>query len=103
MCIVDKDKWNITLQINKKKNFPSCSFCRSHGQLCENNRKRKDWQILGPCKWTKKKNQWNMRVTVIPFVFGALGTVSNCLENRGRYGNQKENWDHPLLRSARIL
>ena len=32
-------------------------------------RKRKDIQILGSCQ------KWNVKVTVIPLVIGALGTI----------------------------
>ena len=49
----------------------------------ENHRekKQKDRQILGLCQRTKKK-QWNIRVTVISNVVGALGTVPSGFEKR---------------------
>ena len=41
------------------------------------------------------RNLWNKKVTVIPFVSGALGTITKRLGKRaGRVGNQKSE-DHP--------
>ena len=44
----------------------------------ENKSKWKDKQILRPYQGTKKL--WNMRMTVIPIVVGALGMVPKGLE-----------------------
>ena len=40
------------------------------------------------------KNLWNMRVTAIPMVVDALGTVHEGLEKNGETGKSKKNWDH---------
>ena len=55
-------------------------------QWSENKRKRKDKQRLGPYQRTKK-NMWNMRVTVIQTVVGALETATGI-------GNERENQEH---------
>ena len=41
------------------------------------------------------KKLWNIRVTVIPIVVGALRMVPKSLEKGWRVGNQRKNWDHP--------
>ena len=47
----------------------------------------KRYEYLDSCQRTKKRNkkkqkkkQWNMRVSKIPIVFGALGTVPNGIK-----------------------
>ena len=46
---------------------------------------------------------WNTRVTVIPIVVGALGSVPKSLgEETGGIGNQKKNRDHPDFTIAEI-
>ena len=65
--------WCILPFQRTKKILSSGVFYRFSGQKSKNKRKRNDKQILGPSQRTKKV--WNMRVTVIPNVVGALGTV----------------------------
>ena len=101
--------WNWTLISTGKKKFlknlPSIGFCRSNGPQIENKRKRKHKQVLGSCQRNKKMR--NLRMTMIPKVFGALGTVSKGLEKRleelkikGRILNLQTA---ALLTSTRIL
>ena len=53
------------------------------------------------------KKLWNMKVTVIPIVIGAFGTISKCLVRRLEeleIGGRAESLQTTgLLRSARIL
>ena len=63
----------------EKKDLLSSGLCCPGGPQSENERKRKDQQILGPCQ-TAKKSFWNMRVTAIPAAVGEFGTVSESLE-----------------------
>ena len=53
------------------------------------------------------KKLWNMRVKVIPFVVGALGTVPKCLEKRLEdleiRGSIETIQTTALLHSARIF
>ena len=66
--------WVQGLELIHKKS----GFCYPKGPLTEHKMKRKDWQILLSCL-TKL---WNMKVTVIPIVVGALRTVPNGLWKR---------------------
>ena len=59
----------------KKDNLSNSELCRSGEIQSENQRKSKERQVLRPCKRCKKNKLWNMKVTVIPIVTGALGTV----------------------------
>ena len=79
----------------KKMNLPA-----DHRVKLKENEKRES------CSRTEKKN-WNMKVTVILIVIGALGTVTNRLalglgelEIRGHVETIQTT---ALLRSARIL
>ena len=67
--------------INKKKKTCHIVYFTVSVENSENKRKQKDWQILNLARELKKK-QRNMNVTVIPIVFGALGTVFKVLEKR---------------------
>ena len=49
------------------------------------------------------KNNWKIRVTVMPVVFGALGTVPEGLEKGLQGSVMGTNQTTSLLRSARIL
>ena len=49
------------------------------------------------------KKQWNMKVTVIPIVFGSFATVLKALENRLEMRGRTETIQTiTLLKSARI-
>ena len=50
------------------------------GPQSKNKRKQKKKKILSPCERIKKK-LWNMWVTVIPIVVGALGIVLKGLKS----------------------
>ena len=42
-----------------------------------------------------KKKQGNIKVTVIPIVISALGTITKGLVQDRRLGNKRTNGDHP--------
>ena len=47
----------------------------------ENKRKWKDWQILGLCKRSiKKQRYWESREAVVPIVVGPIGTYPKAWE-----------------------
>ena len=47
-------------------------------------------------KFAREQKIWNMEVTVIPIVVGALGTSSKGLVKRtGKLGNKRTRGDHP--------
>ena len=52
-------------------------LCRPGEPQSENQRKRKERQILRPCKRIKKV--MDLKVTVIPIAIGALGTTNKDL------------------------
>ena len=81
--------------INKKKeNLLSSGFCCPSGPLSEYQRMQKRDKYLDLARELRKL--WNMVVTVIPTVIGALGTVPQRLEKKAeRVGNQRTNWDYP--------
>ena len=92
--------------VNKKENLPNNRFCRPSGPQTENQRKRKQRQIIRSCLRTKKK-LLNIRVTMILIVIGALGTLPKDLV-RGleelELGGRAETIQTTILfRSARIL
>ena len=64
--------------------------------------KRKEREILRFCLRTKKL--WNMKVTVIPIVIGALATVPKGSEKKktGGTGNQGKNRNHPDHSNVKI-
>ena len=76
-------------------------LCCPGGPQSENKRKQKERQILGPCQRTKIK-LWNMKVTVIPIISGALGTAHKGMETR-RIGNKRTNREHPSYSIAKIV
>ena len=42
------------------------------------------------------KKQWNMKMTVIPIIIGALGTIKKKLDKgTGRVGNRRTGRGHP--------
>ena len=49
------------------------------------------------------KKLWNMKVTIIPIIIGALGTVTKELENLEIAGRVETIQTTALLRSARIM
>ena len=71
----------ITIVIIKKKteNLPSGEFCRPGGPQNKNQGKRKKNLPKKKKKKKKRKKLWNMKVTVLPMVTSALGTVSTSL------------------------
>ena len=50
----------------------------------------------------KKKKVWNMKVTVIPIVIGALRTIPKVCKRKERGRNQKTNRDHPKYNVVKI-
>ena len=72
--------------------MPSNGFCRSGVPHIKNKRNRKNIQIFGPGRRTKKL--WKIKVTVIPTVIGALGTIFKCLKMTVSIGYQKKNGNH---------
>ena len=73
-------------------------------KLKENEKKVK---YLDLARELKKKQLWNMKVTVIPIVIGALGTVTKRLikglEDLKKRGRVETIQTTTLLRSVRIL
>ena len=63
--------------INKKVNLLNSWLCRLGGWQSKNVKIK---ETLGLCQKTKKK-VWNLKVTVIPIIIGALGTVPKNLIN----------------------
>ena len=41
------------------------------------------------------KNLWNMKVTIIPIVIGAFGTVERIIKGPGRFGSWRTSGDLP--------
>ena len=64
----------------KNKNLVYCGLCRPCRAKSKNQRKRKERQVIKPCQRTEKL--WNMKVTVIPIIIGALGTTHKGLIRR---------------------
>ena len=62
----------------KKDNLPNSELCCSTWSLGKTDGNRKKDKYLD-FAWVLKK-LWNMKVTVIPIVIGALGTVTTGLE-----------------------
>ena len=94
--------------IHKKKkkkgeNLPYCRLCHPSGPQSENQRKQKD-KYSGFSRELRKL--WNMKVTVVPVVNGALGTITKVLERLLELleikGRIKTIHATALLRSARI-
>ena len=83
----NKDEDNSPETLNEKK---------SDEPQNEDKRKQKDIQTLG------LKKQWNMRVTVIPIVVGALGMIPKGLDMEIRKSIETVQ-STVLLRSTRIL
>ena len=89
----------------KIEHLPNSGFCRSGWPKSKTERKRKSRKYLHLARELKKL--WNMKVTVILNIIGALGTVTKGLvqgledlKNRGRV---KTIQNIVLSRSARIL
>ena len=91
----------------KKKNLQNCGlscpgWLQSQIERKKVKRRISTWTLLG--KW---KKLWNMKVTVIPIVIGALGTVTKGLiqelEDLKITGRVETFQTTALLRSARIL
>ena len=84
------------ISLINKKNLSFCGFCHSsRPQSKKKKNKTNTWRL---------KKLWNMNMTVIPIVYGALGMVPKGLEKRLRelkiIGRIKTK---VLLRSAIIL
>ena len=89
--------------VNKNEKLSNSGFCHPGGPLSENQRKRKERQVLRPCQRTKKI--WNI-VILIPIVFAALGTIPKGLVKRLEaleIVRRAETIQTTLLRTARIL
>ena len=78
---------------NKKDNLQNSVHCHSilPQNKTERNRKRDNYLDLA----RELKKLWNMKVTVIPFVIGALGAVTKGLVQTRGLGNKKTSVDHP--------
>ena len=103
--------WNFEIQlnhlisagrpVNKKENLPNSELCRKSKNI--ESEKREKYPDLD----REQKKLWNMNVTVIPIVNGALGTIPKGLvkgleelETRGQVDAIQTT---ALSRSARIL
>ena len=75
----------------------------NHGEKLKESEKRNKYQHLA----RELKKLWNKKVTVIPIVIGALGTVTkglvNELEDMEIRGRVETTQSTTLLRSERIL
>ena len=82
--VVVRDKWIPPIpaipRVNKKKTY-LVDFYVTAAQRVKIKQSKKINKYLVLARQQKKK-LWNMRVTVISSVFGALGTVPNDLEKR---------------------
>ena len=65
--------WPEIVVVYEKENLPNSGLRRPGGSQRENQRKRKEIQVLGPCQGTKKP--WNMKVRVLPTVISSFGTI----------------------------
>ena len=63
-----------SINLLEKKNRPSSGISRSSGPLSENKGKSKIYYYLDHAN--ELISQWNMKLSVILIVVGALGTVS---------------------------
>ena len=92
--------------VNKKKKLPNCGLCCPGWPQSKIERKWKG-AVPRPCKGIEKKKLWNMKVTVIPILIGALGTVTKGLVKRLEdleiRGQVETIQTKARLRSARIL
>ena len=68
----------VIVKKKKEENLPNCGLCCSGWPQGKTERKRKERLVHRLCYRTKR-NLWNMKVTVIPLVIGALGTVTKWL------------------------
>ena len=87
----------------KKENLQNCGLCCPHWiKLKKVKRRINTWTLLG--NW---KKLWNMKVTFIPIVIGAFGTVTKGiikgLEELEIRGQVESIQTTTLLKSARIL
>ena len=89
----------------KKKNLQNCELCspgRPQNKLKECEKKDKYLDLAR--EWNKL---WNMKVTIIPIVIGAFGTVAKGLleelEDFEVGGRVETIQTRTLLRTARIL
>ena len=77
----------------RKENLPNNRLCRSYWPVCKTERKwkRDTYQDFA----IELKRLWNMTVTMIRIVIGALGTVIKILVKGTRgIGNKKTSEDH---------
>ena len=78
----NKILWDFGIQtyhviVKKRENQPNSRLCRSgwpQGNLKESKKSNKYVELA----WELKK-QWNTKVTILPIVIGALGTVTKGL------------------------
>ena len=76
----------------KKENLAYYWLCIAGRPLRVNQRKWKDKQILRPCQRTKKL--WNIKMTVILLVIGALGRIPKSLVSWLKVGNGRTSREH---------
>ena len=83
-------------------NLLNNGLCRSGRPQSENQRKREEQHVLGPCQRTKKK-LWNLRLTVIPVVIGAsLERSPKIHKGTERVGNRRTSRNHPNYRDVEL-
>ena len=92
--------------INKKRELRNCGLCCPDWPLNKIERKWKEGQLLWPCLGIFK-NLWYMKMTIIPIVISAFGTVTKwllpSLENLEIGGRVETIQTTTLLRRVRIL
>ena len=104
VIVTKKNKKTKKKKTKKIENLLNSELCYFSSPQSENERKRKVRQLPSPC--LKNKQIWNMKVTVVPIVISALGTISKGLVQRLEDLEIREQVDTiqtiALLRSARI-
>ena len=87
-------------QLKRKKYLMLNGFCCSSRPQDGNKRKQRD-KYLDLARELRKL--WNMMMTVIPIIVGALGTAPQKLgKGTRKIGNQRKNHDHPNYSIAEI-
>ena len=80
--------------------MPNSGLCCPGRAQSKIERKQKERSVPRLCEGTEKL--WNMKITVIPIVIGALGTLTNRISKRTG-GIVETTQTIELLISARIL
>ena len=85
----------------KKENLPNSGLCysswsQSKIEKKQTKREMSSWTLRRNRKKKTKKKIWNMKVTVMPIVSGALGTITKKIgkETEG-IGNKNRSGDNP--------